>query len=149
MHTSLDVYALDILSARIFYRGVPDCATDSPCGVWCRGFTTCLLYVGPLFGNVVWNDSRFVSLTQWRTTISLFLLWFYIYLNVSQYDNTLLVFTLFSCLKYCCIFYIVFWYSILFHIDVTLALSMNTNILHCRGINTSALIPKYKYTTLP
>ena len=22
-------------------------ATDCPCGVWCRGLTTCLLYVGP------------------------------------------------------------------------------------------------------
>ena len=24
-----------------------------PCGVWCRGLTTCPLYVGPLFGNLV------------------------------------------------------------------------------------------------
>ena len=38
---------------RIFYRGVPGFATDCPCGVWCRGLTTCLLYVGPLFGNLV------------------------------------------------------------------------------------------------
>ena len=29
------------------------------CGVWCRGLTTCLLYVGPIFGNLVWNDSGF------------------------------------------------------------------------------------------
>ena len=36
---------------RIFYRGVLGFATDSPCGVGCRGLTTCLLYVGPLFGN--------------------------------------------------------------------------------------------------
>ena len=27
------------------------------------GLTTCLLYVGPLFGNLVWSDSGFVSLT--------------------------------------------------------------------------------------
>ena len=27
------------------------------------GLTTALLYVGPLFGNLVLNDSRFVSLT--------------------------------------------------------------------------------------
>ena len=26
-------------------------ATDCPCGVWCRGLTTCLLHVGPPFGN--------------------------------------------------------------------------------------------------
>ena len=34
---------------RIFYRGVPGFATDCLCGVGCRGLTTCLLYVGPLF----------------------------------------------------------------------------------------------------
>ena len=33
--------------SRIFYRRVPGFATDCPCGVWCRGLTTCLLYVGP------------------------------------------------------------------------------------------------------
>ena len=38
---------------RIFYRGVPGFATDCPCGVWCRGLTTCPLYVGPLFGQLV------------------------------------------------------------------------------------------------
>ena len=26
-------------------------ATDCLCGIGCRGLTTCLLYVGPLFGN--------------------------------------------------------------------------------------------------
>ena len=31
----------------IFCRRVPGFATDCPCGVWCRGLTTCLLYVGP------------------------------------------------------------------------------------------------------
>ena len=50
-------------STRIFYRGVPGFATDYPCGVWCRGLTTCLRYVGPFFGNLVWNDSGFVGLT--------------------------------------------------------------------------------------
>ena len=34
--------------SRIFCRRVPGFATDCPCGVWCRGLTTCLLYVGPL-----------------------------------------------------------------------------------------------------
>ena len=34
------------------YRGVPGCATDCPCGVWCRGLTICLLYVGQIFGNL-------------------------------------------------------------------------------------------------
>ena len=79
---SLDVSAPDILTeywigritfgllcvmftflSRIFYRGVPGFATDCPCGVWCRGLTTCFLYAGPLFGNLVEKDSRFVILT--------------------------------------------------------------------------------------
>ena len=34
-------------TSRIFCRRVPGFATDCPCGVWCRGLTTCLLYVGP------------------------------------------------------------------------------------------------------
>ena len=33
--------------SRIFCRRVPGFATDCPCGVWCRGLTTYLLYVGP------------------------------------------------------------------------------------------------------
>ena len=33
--------------SRIFCRRVPGFATDCPCGVWCCGLTTCLLYVGP------------------------------------------------------------------------------------------------------
>ena len=33
--------------SRIFCRRVPGFATDCPCGVWCHGLTTCLLYVGP------------------------------------------------------------------------------------------------------
>ena len=44
-------------------RGVQDFPTDGPCGVWCRGLTNCLLDVGPLFGNLVWNNNGFVSLT--------------------------------------------------------------------------------------
>ena len=57
---------------RIFYRGVPGFATHCPCGVWCHGLTTCLLYAGPLFGNLVENDSRFVSLTYRKTTFCCF-----------------------------------------------------------------------------
>ena len=36
---------------RIISRGVSGLATDSPCGVWGRGWTTCLLYDSPLFGS--------------------------------------------------------------------------------------------------
>ena len=42
------LYIMYRFSAMIFYRGVPGFATDCPCGVCCRGLTTCLLYVGPL-----------------------------------------------------------------------------------------------------
>ena len=41
----------------IFCRGVSGFATDCPCGVWCRGLTTCLMYVCPLFGNRLLNKS--------------------------------------------------------------------------------------------
>ena len=57
------LYGMFTFPTRIFYRGVPGFATDCPCGVWCRGLTTCPLYVGPLFGNLVENHSVFVSLT--------------------------------------------------------------------------------------
>ena len=36
---------------RTIGRGVSDLATDSPCGVWGRGWTTCLLHDSPLFGS--------------------------------------------------------------------------------------------------
>ena len=47
----------------IFCRGVSGFATDCPCGVWCRGLTTCLLHVGPPFGNWILNNSWAVGLT--------------------------------------------------------------------------------------
>ena len=37
------LYVRFTFSMRIFCRGVPGFATDCPCGVWCRGLTTCLL----------------------------------------------------------------------------------------------------------
>ena len=50
-------------STWIFCRGVSGFATDCPCGVWCRGLTTCLLHVGPPFGNRILNNSWAVGLT--------------------------------------------------------------------------------------
>ena len=46
----------------------PPSATDSPCGVWVRGWTTCLLYDGPLFGShfkmrvgmLVWGEISYI-----------------------------------------------------------------------------------------
>ena len=48
---------------RILYRGVLGFATDGSFGVWCRGLTACLLFVGPLFGNRLLNSSWAVCLT--------------------------------------------------------------------------------------
>ena len=51
---------------------------------WCHGLINCLLYAGPRFGDLVWNDSRCVSLTQWRPTLSLLWIMFaYMYLHIS------------------------------------------------------------------
>ena len=111
-----------------FYRGVPGFTIDCHGGVRCRGLTTCPLHVGPLFGNQVWNDSGFVSLIQWRTTFSPFLMTFYIYLNAAQYDNTVFSFTLFSCTNN-----VLFLHStsiLSFDIDVVLTLSTWHNVSH-------------------
>ena len=57
------LYVTSSYSTWIFCRGVSGFATDCPCGVWCRGLTTCLLHVGPPFGNRVLNNSWAVGLT--------------------------------------------------------------------------------------
>ena len=48
-------------STRIFWRGFPCFATDCSCGVGCRRLSSCILYADPLLGNLIWNDSGFVS----------------------------------------------------------------------------------------
>ena len=50
-------------STWIFCRGVSGFATDFPCDVLCRGLITCLLHVGPPFGNRFLNNSWAVGLT--------------------------------------------------------------------------------------
>ena len=57
------LYVTSSYSTRIFCRRVSGYATDCPCGVWCRGLTTCLLHVGPPFGNRILNNSYAVGLT--------------------------------------------------------------------------------------
>ena len=52
------LYVTSSYSTWIFCRGVSGFATDCPCDVWCRGLTTCLLHVGPPFGN------RFLAATK-------------------------------------------------------------------------------------
>ena len=50
------LYVTSSYSTWIFCRGVSGFATDCPCGVWCRGLTTCLLHVGPPFGNRIFKQ---------------------------------------------------------------------------------------------
>ena len=57
------LYVTSSNSTWIFCRGVSGFATDCPWGVWCRGLTTCLLHVGPPFGNRILNNSWAVGLT--------------------------------------------------------------------------------------
>ena len=45
------LYVTSSYSIWIFCRRVSGFATDCPCDVWCRVLTTCLLHVGPPFGN--------------------------------------------------------------------------------------------------
>ena len=59
------LYATSSYSTWIFCRGVSGFATDCPCDVWCRGLTTCLLHVGPPFGNRFLSTSWAVGLTNW------------------------------------------------------------------------------------
>ena len=83
------LYVIFTFPTRIFYRGVPGFATDRPCGVWCRGLTTCLLYVGPLFGNLVW---MIVGLQVWHKGKQLFCCFWLFYILMSY--NIILYFRL-------------------------------------------------------
>ena len=57
----------------IFYRGGSGFATDCHCGVLCRKLTTCLLYVGPLFGNRLLDNCLAGGLTQWPVHLNHFI----------------------------------------------------------------------------
>ena len=63
MVPSEPLYVTSSYSTWIFCRGVSGFAADCPCDVWCRGLTTCLLHVGPPFGNQFLNNSWAVRLT--------------------------------------------------------------------------------------
>ena len=66
------LYVTSSYSTRIFCRGVSGFATDCPCDVWCHGLTTCLLHVGPPFGNRFLNTSWAVGLTYWIVYLHFF-----------------------------------------------------------------------------
>ena len=59
------LYVKSSYSTWIFCRGVSGFATDCPCGVLCRGLTTCLRHVCLPFGNRLLNNSWAVELTYW------------------------------------------------------------------------------------
>ena len=74
------LYATSSNSTWIFCRGVSGFATDCPCDVWCRGLTTCLLHVGPPFGNRFLNTSWAVGLTNWIVYFH-----FFLYFDICNY----------------------------------------------------------------
>ena len=75
------LYVTFSYSIWIFCRGISVFATDCPCDVWCRGLTTCLLHVGPPFGNRFLNTSKFDILDS----ISSFFLFWHMRLYLSWY----------------------------------------------------------------
>ena len=74
------LYVTSSYSTWIFCRGVSGFATDCPCDVWCRGLTTCLLHVGPPFGNRFLNTSWAVGLTYWIVSLN-----FFLYFDICNY----------------------------------------------------------------
>ena len=73
------LYVTSSYSNWIVCRGGSDFATDCPCDVWCRGLTTCLLHVGPPFGNRFLNTSWAVGLTYWIVYFH------FLYFNICNY----------------------------------------------------------------
>ena len=51
------LYVTSSYSTWIFCTGVSGFATDCPCGVWCRGLTTCFLHADSPFVNWFLNNS--------------------------------------------------------------------------------------------
>ena len=86
------LYVTSSYSIWIFCRGVSGFATDCPCGVWCRGLTTCLLHVGPPFGNRILNNSWAVGLTWWILNLIFFVFW-HMQLYMSWYIRSFFGFT--------------------------------------------------------
>ena len=93
---------LDVTSSYstwIFCRGVSGLATDCPCRVWCRGLTTCLLHIGPPFGNRILNNSWAVGLTKWTMNLIFFVFW-HMQLYMSWYIRSFFGFTFLNILYF-------------------------------------------------
>ena len=72
------LYVTSSYSTWIFCRGVSGFATDCPCDVWCLGLTTCLLHVGPPFGN------RFLN-TRWAVGLTYWIVYLFLYVDICNY----------------------------------------------------------------
>ena len=72
-------------STWIFCRGDKGFATDCPCDVWCRGLTTCLLHVGPPFGNRFLNTIWDVGLTYWIVYLHFFFFFFFVFWHMQLF----------------------------------------------------------------
>ena len=98
------LYVTSSYSTWIFCRGVSGFATDCPCGVWCRGLTTCLLHVGPPFGNRILNNIWAVGLTYMIMNL-IFCVFWHMQLYMSWYIKSFFGFTFLNILyffKYSC-----------------------------------------------
>ena len=100
------LYVTSSHSIWIFCRGVSGFATDCPCDVWCRGLTTCLLYVGQPFGNRFLNTSWAVGLTYWIVYLHFFVFW-HMQLYMSWYIISFLALSLL--LKYLLFFQVLLY----------------------------------------
>ena len=109
------LYVISSYPNWIFCRGVSGFVTDCPWGVWCRGLTTCLLHVGPPFGNRLLNNSWAVGLTLWIINL-IFVVFWHMQLYMSWYIRSFFSFTFLNILYF-------FKYSC-------------TNILHRRSLYT-------------
>ena len=101
------LYVTSSYSTWIFCRGVSGFATDCPCDVWCRELTTCLLHVGPPFGNRFLNTIWAVDSTYWIAYFHFFLyfdIWIYICL-----DTPFHFWALFLLLKYSLFFQVLLY----------------------------------------
>ena len=72
------LYVTSSYSTWIFCRGVSGFATECPCEVCCHWLTTCLLHVGPPFGNPFLNTGWAVGLTSW-------IIYHFLYFDICNY----------------------------------------------------------------
>ena len=118
------LYVMFTFLTWVFYRGVPGFATDCPCSVWCRGWITCPLYVGPLFRNLVENDSRFISLTSGKRFFCCF--WLF---HILMPYNRILYLRLFYFMSLSLLYFLHSTSVLSFYIDVVLTLSISNMLV--------------------